>query len=81
MVKLASTIINVVVRHFNAIFQTRTLIAPGRGKLISLAFRRQWVPGVVDLDVLVVVRLGRRSFATNVARERSLPGVYPLVLG
>lgn len=33
------------------------------------------------LDVLVVVRLGRGSLATNVARERPFAGVYPLVFG
>lgn len=36
---------------------------------------------MMDLDVLVMVRLGGRSFATNVARERPLTGVYPLVFG
>lgn len=35
---------------------------------------------MVDLDVLVVVRFGRRRLTANVARERTLARVYPLVL-
>lgn len=58
--------------------RTRTLpqeLTPER-----LTLRCQRIPCVMDFDVLVVVRLGRGSFATNVTRERPFTGVYPFVL-
>lgn len=47
----------------------------------TLTLRSQWIPRVMDLNVFVVIRLGGRRLAANVARERPLASVYAPVLG